>query len=411
MCLPAKLAPVCGVSKNTSGHRVRWASLVPGDRVPAAKLGTCVVNLLLRSCLFVVVGACSQALASSASATGGHSGSHQSQRIATQAPTPMTGWLFVDQAFVPPPYVVASTVDTVTVNGTQVISADQLRGQIGQRERVRGRRPPRRGSAFGVRDVAYRDREQSSIDELRQHLDQMLGAGSVVIADGDGGLLELYDLADLKYFWSNVLGRDEHLDSVNRIDTRLISQQEWIRGLGDNPALIQAGTAVLAEFNAVTVDNTQVSEAVRDLGRWSYPLTVLGMLLGVLAIGHLLKSAANPSLAASGDPRESRDSINPAFIKATVVSIGLIFAMSMLDLAWTLLASQAGQMRELNPIGARMIDSPALLIVFKAIVTGGACLIFYSLRKHAQTQTAAWWMCLVLCLLTMRWLVFNSLFV
>jgi hypothetical protein len=51
---------------------------------------------------------------------------------------------------------------------------------------------------------------------------------------------------------------------------------------------------------------------------------------------------------------------------------GFVFvvALSLLDLVWTLLVSQAGTMRELNPVGGRLIDAPAKLIAFKVARTG-----------------------------------------
>ena len=51
---------------------------------------------------------------------------------------------------------------------------------------------------------------------------------------------------------------------------------------------------------------------------------------------------------------------------------GFVFvvALSLLDLVWKLLVSQAGTMRELNPVGGRLIDDPAKLIAFKVARTG-----------------------------------------
>ena len=51
---------------------------------------------------------------------------------------------------------------------------------------------------------------------------------------------------------------------------------------------------------------------------------------------------------------------------------GFVFvvALSLLDLVWKLLVSQAGTMRELNPVGGRLIDAPAKLIAFKVARTG-----------------------------------------
>ena len=37
--------------------------------------------------------------------------------------------------------------------------------------------------------------------------------------------------------------------------------------------------------------------------------------------------------------------------------------------------------------------------------------LLVALRKHHRAQVAAWWVCLILTVLTFRWLVLNSLFV
>lgn len=68
-------------------------------------------------------------------------------------------------------------------------------------------------------------------------------------------------------------------------------------------------------------------------------------------------------------------------------------------------------MRELNPLGSRLIDDPVQLSAFKIATTLLCCTLLYALRGHATARTAAWWLCLVCTVLTFRWLVANSLFV
>jgi hypothetical protein len=75
-----------------------------------------------------------------------------------------------------------------------------------------------------------------------------------------------------------------------------------------------------------------------------------------------------------------------------------------------LLASQAGVMHELNPLGAKLVNSPTALIAFKGAATFVAASLLASLRYHRRAQLAAWWLCLVCALVTCRWLVFNSMF-
>lgn len=68
-------------------------------------------------------------------------------------------------------------------------------------------------------------------------------------------------------------------------------------------------------------------------------------------------------------------------------------------------------MREINPIGGRLIDRPEQLILFKAVMTTLAIGLLFRLRRYRRAQLAAWWSCLVLTLLTVRWLTFNSMLV
>jgi hypothetical protein len=44
-------------------------------------------------------------------------------------------------------------------------------------------------------------------------------------------------------------------------------------------------------------------------------------------------------------------------------------------------------------------------------MTIASCALLVALRKHHRAQVAAWWVCLILTVLTFRWLVLNSLFV
>jgi hypothetical protein len=89
----------------------------------------------------------------------------------------------------------------------------------------------------------------------------------------------------------------------------------------------------------------------------------------------------------------------------------LIAGLSAVDLAWTVLVSQAGAMRELNPIGSQMIGDPLQLVAFKVLVTTAAVGLLYFCRQIPLARQASWWSCLVLTLVAARWLVFNSMFI
>jgi len=171
--------------------------------------------------------------------------------------------------------------------------------------------------------------------------------------------------------------------------------KEFINATEPDAELTEKFEDMLKTFESSEAANYAQINAMRRLENASYPLTVLGMLLGAIALGHNLQwSAAGMT---------SEQSIG--FLKKALF---LILAMSLLDLTWTIMSSQAGQMREVNPFASSYIDSPLKLVVFKLIATSGACGILYSLRESAKVQQATWWMCLVCVLLTFRWIMLNS---
>jgi hypothetical protein len=153
---------------------------------------------------------------------------------------------------------------------------------------------------------------------------------------------------------------------------------------------------------AIITDAQQKSSGSRRLQAMSYPLSILGMVLAVLAIGHVL--TFRPTI-------DITETNHAQVIRATLQSVALIVGLSGLDLAWTLLASQAGIMQELNPLGAKLIEKPLFLIAFKAAATVIAAGLLSALRNYRRAQLASWWLCLVCALVTCRWLVFNSMFV
>ncbi|WP_146524017.1 DUF5658 family protein [Novipirellula artificiosorum] len=179
--------------------------------------------------------------------------------------------------------------------------------------------------------------------------------------------------------------------------------EQWIASYEPSRAFLQNANPELKYLSWVNNNTQSVSESVLRLQRWSYPLTLFAMVLVVLGFGHLLSH--RPSESDQGDQRAKRES-DRLFRR----SLLLIAGLSLLDLVWTILASQSGTMKELNPIGSGMIDDPLQLTAFKLFVTTMAIGLFYILRRAPLAQRASWWSCLVLTLVAARWLVFNSMF-
>ena len=158
---------------------------------------------------------------------------------------------------------------------------------------------------------------------------------------------------------------------------------------------------VLEKERAVEERNLAEIAARRNLDSSSYPLTVFGMVLVVIAFGNLLSNEA---------PLDIQSSESPVMERRVKIFLMLIAAFSVLDLIWTLLASRANALTELNPIGSHLIHNPIGLLAFKTLVTVGVIGILFVLRGHRVAQRGAWWACLICTLVTVRWLTFNSMF-
>jgi hypothetical protein len=167
--------------------------------------------------------------------------------------------------------------------------------------------------------------------------------------------------------------------------------------------LDRASACVNLNNTAGAVDEDRSSALVWQ-NRIGFSLTLLAMLVVVLAFGHLL----------SNGPKQPVDRQDPqalADAKRTIIySLLLIGLLSAVDLAWTLLAHQTGSMRELNPLGRGLISDPVRLFLFKSTLTAASIGLLYWLHQQPLARLASWWCCLVLTLLTARWLTFQSMF-
>jgi hypothetical protein len=323
-----------------------------------------------------------------------------------------TGWVFIDREFVPGPYVVREDGDALLINGQRVARArDDSRGRQGE-PRFLGPRPgddprfvrspwPRRPGMGGPRPM---------LDRGAAWVVHTLKDKSVVFASTDEPLVVFDDLTAI-YLFKVLTGHRDKADALETVLDALPPHedpQEWKQWLASYtmpPALQSDARGIVKQVDDVETRNEAAAAAVRRLNTLAYPLTVLGMVAAVLALGHLLRSlpkAAHEEVS-EGQLAELR--------RACTTSTGLVAVLSALDLVWTILASQAGQMTELNPLGSRLIDDPLTLAAFKVTATLISCSLLFALRGHAAAQRAAWWLCLVCTVLTFRWLVMNSLFV
>lgn len=178
---------------------------------------------------------------------------------------------------------------------------------------------------------------------------------------------------------------------------------DWIINFQPGNEFLAAAQPIVDAIDASLEEGQARHAAIRRLESLAYPLTIAGMIMSVFAIGHLMSNPPNGGKV----PDEIEES--PDVEKIVIRSLKLVVALSLLDLIWTLLASQAGTMRELNPVGGRLINDPTMLILFKVVMTGLAAGLIFKLRYYRRAQLASWWACLILTLLTIRWLTFNSM--
>jgi hypothetical protein len=178
--------------------------------------------------------------------------------------------------------------------------------------------------------------------------------------------------------------------------------REWHQRFRATPELRSRTLALLNQYEETEERTRREIAAVRLNDTLVYLVTVFGMVLAVAASGHLL-STKPPTAADSLEP-------TPEMMSMVSRSLGLVVLLSSLDLFWTIMASRADRMVELNPLGSHLLHDPMQLIAAKAAITCMSVGLLYFLRYHRQAQVAAWWACLILTLLTFRWLTFNSMF-
>lgn len=177
----------------------------------------------------------------------------------------------------------------------------------------------------------------------------------------------------------------------------------WLASFATPPNL---QTYIEERFRAIELfvsETRSTRAALTTIDTAAYPLSVFGMLIAVMSLGHLLRSVPDSS-------ESSQSTSSERLRRATTIAVCLIAGLSMLDLTWTILAAQAGTIRELNPLGAQLIHDPAALSAFKIVATSVGCALLYHLRSHRRAADATWWMCLVMTVVTFRWVMFNSMF-
>jgi len=304
------------------------------------------------------------------------------------------GMVLVDGEHLPPPYHVTASGDTVLVNGRVV------RTLLGR----------------NVGEVTRENDDPDSLSELRRRSERVAGRialdlrlGAILVAFRGRPPVLLRYPPEKHGLLEALMNRDMHAESSGDLIDALPDDcerkfwRQWLAAYVPSDDLRGRVEFELGRIRKIESANVARITAIYRLQTVAYPLSVIGMVLVVAALGHLLSSHPGSNRGGGLD--------RPEALRANIISISLIAVFSLVDLVWTVLAIQAGQMRELNPLGRTLIPDPRLLVAFKVGTTVIGCGILYRLRRHTLARMATWWLCLLCTVLLLRWAIFHSMFI
>ncbi len=315
----------------------------------------------------------------------------------TPAVTIDTGYLFIEDEYVAPPYAISIVDDILIVNDIEVDTAEFELPPMDNRRRGMGRPGGQRGNRRGMHMSPSRH-VYRSLTTLR--------TGAVVLLDSDNQPLYL-DASNKGIEFLKYLIEVSETDQVVELPDAAVEGDRWQQiasHLRPTSEFLQRAKAQVTDVEEKQRKVHAVVAARQLSERLMYPLTMFAFVLAVFAIGHLMSIAQSTFEAAQKVVADKRTT------KHVFLSLLIVALLSVFDLGWTLLAHQTGTMREMNPIGATFIADPVQLVLFKAVVSGTSIALLFWLRSLPLARKAAWWCCLATTLLTIRWLTFNSLF-
>jgi hypothetical protein len=301
------------------------------------------------------------------------------------------GYIFNDGEYVPTPYEIRFADGVLTINGRRVTAQPPPPRSYGGR----GFGPPRGG------ENAWR----SAVVELQGQLTN----DGVMLSFAKQPLI-LLDNSTTYDLLKSMIAQDgrslRQVSLVERLPADFDKQiwESWISNFKVPDELRARAASLVNSYDLAQARAASEIRARKWLESLSYPLSVGSMVMSVLAIGHLLGGRPH-----AGKPTNGID-VSPEMIRALNWSLFFVATFSAIDLAWTILAAGVNQMHELNPIGSHLIDNPRHLAGFKIGVTLPSIGLLWLLRKHKRAQVAAWWVCLILTLVTVRWLLLSSMY-
>ena len=301
-----------------------------------------------------------------------------------------SGILIDDGVYVSPPYTVAWSGTELLLNGRPLPRqlADARDDEESDGPMSRGRR------GF------------NSSSQMAGRMERQLSQGVLVVRTAGGNAAIFSDLTAVEVLETlcSVDAREKQVATLLATPGQSFDSRDWGR-IVDRFEVSADVQSVLAQLRSDCDKLFSGMEIVHDgVGRsHSYALTVAGMLLAVVGFGTVL--TLRPT---TGRSWSSIDNSRSAVSVVTRCAL-LIAVLSGFDLLCTILAGESSQFRELNPLASTLLGSTASLIGFKLAFTGLAVWILCYFRRYRGMQVASWWICLLLTLLTVRWVAVESL--
>ncbi len=313
------------------------------------------------------------------------------------------GYIFLDGRYIPPPYEVQMQGTNISLNGLEVTDID-LSGY----EKLR----PKNANAMFGRSRFNRDRQRPNHTPAKEFARELtmthLGTAVVVFKNRPPLVVEMSrEGQDLIHTLCEPNAGEDGSFGIPESLTSEVDRETWTQLVSEfqpTTEFLTRATAQLQEQEQTQTNDSKRLDAKIFVARIEYPLTLLGMIAVVLGFGHLL---SNKPLIETTSEDKSDFTQSQRIVGRSLLIVGVL---SVTDLVWTIAASQSGTMRELNPLGSQLLDNPLQLIIFKLAATSTAIGLLYWLHRHPIAQVASWWSCLVLTLLTARWLTFHSMF-
>jgi hypothetical protein len=293
------------------------------------------------------------------------------------------GFVFLDGRYIAPPYAIEVTDAVINLNGHKLNATDldlTPYATLPNREKWEQLNYELKSYRIDAVIVLFRGRKPMILDQtgLGARLIRIL-AGSQLFRQEDDEILE-----------------SPLSDSDQVTWARLVSEFQ------PSSEFLARAREHLARLEAVRRTNEiKVAQNIW-VGRIEYPLTAFAMVVVALAFGHLMST--RPCLDAA------LTTVSPSPRQSVFRSLLLVGALSVIDLVWTVVASDSVSMREMNPLGSQLIDEPLHLVAFKITTTTIVIGLLYRLHRFPIAQAASWWSCLVMALVAARWLTFGSMY-